>query len=1025
EKRGARFPLWIEKEDNVAYIELKHAQPLGTTEQGLSLFTDDSLQLKDGYLSVVPEERDAFEEPLAKDADNVVRLNIDSPLIVKDGKLGVDQKELSKGIGAISVYSAMDEILPGVGDWIDIPDLPGDMEEYIGNATLVKLNEETKSDLFESDINTNRSNIIDLNNAKQQMQGDLINLAADLTGTTELLGTIQTAQTAFQAGQALLKGDVTSLQGIATSLAGQVTGLDAALTAYTSLPVVCGVVGIGLMVSPPDALGLVTITNTTGPLMTKPKAGPPVDPLLKSDPPGVKDNEAGETAGPTDSPIPPPAPPPGPPPPEGLKGGGGGGITNGPCYDPIPPIFGGRTNKGEQTWYRDSFGKRWSHLPTVEVDGIRRTVLEYDENNYPIVEAGHIDIILRRNDDEQISSALLTHDRHLQVGYDGVYNEHMQQVPNLAMLFETWRDYMLPYVQSCNYINVGQGLVKDGNTLSLSEDLSAFAKTSSLKGLAFKDTLAYNDLTGRPTLGTLSTKNTLDWNGTDIINKPTDLTTKTYVDGLSYLTAGTGITKSGSTLSLNTSAISSLGALTVNGILTATDNISTRYLRMITSIDGGVISTISNSFQSPAAHSQITFSNGSGNTHGYIRMNSASAAVGDGGPHAFHVGNNIGPLRLMAGYGSTAKGFTITNSEVSSNIPITAGTPTAVGHLTTKGYVDSLSYLTAGTGLTKTGNALAVNPSITEVLQPLSIRTEEYPPAAITANSTTFSGLDYGNGTYIASASAVLSTWFPFRAFDKVGSTSYWASGGYNSVVPISDYTGGITTVVSGTSYSGEWLQLQCPSPFVLTSYTIDSRTTITCLPASWILAGSNDGVTFTMLDERSGITWSNGEAKKFDISNQVPFSRYRMVVRQIHQHGNLVVIDVRLFGSALQVRGDVGASGNIVAGGTVTAATPTVAGHAATKGYVDGLSYLTAGTGLVKTGNTISLGSDLSAFEVKSNLKALAYKDKVDYATDLINVPASVTYGSNLLFSNNTVSLNPVLTGIDSLSATGNLNLG
>ncbi|KAI8995960.1 hypothetical protein BC832DRAFT_595789 [Gaertneriomyces semiglobifer] len=871
---AAEFPLWVDRTEQTSVVGIHTALPLGISENGLSLFTDNSLTLDDdGKLKVIDKN---FIEPL-QHTNGEVRLNIDSPLVVKDGKLGVDQKELSKGIGAISVYSAMDEIIPGVGDWIDIPDLPGDMEEYIGNGTLVKLStsddfqqagsrlairskgmheipyygglsglnssnrftynetlstltaptfhaeavdynvteplqlptagyvhqlyqsqagsaidisevangrklikvthdttlninesnqlevnvptiadgtsvkavngkltvdpytagdgisiadnvvsstltyggslrregdqvigktvisgssnvtvtqtnpfsyavsvtsnqsqldnledkvddlnektdqnktetdnklndlenedirldnkidtvenrlteQETKSDLLSNDITTNRGSINQLNTAKQQMQGDLINLAADLTGTTELLGTIQTAQSAIQVANAVMKGDVTSLQGIATSLAGQVTGLDAALTAYTSLPVVCGVIGIGLIVGPPDPItGIITITNTSAPLMAE-KPPPPVNPENKGGGGGtLKDtykneegggglNGGGGTGGdgegstgggsggglngggsvgesssgsakPTETPILPPINP------VDLQNTGRIGGTDGndllPCLNGLPPIFKGRDDKGENTWFVDSWGRRWSEELQLEIieDGIERSVIELDEHGVPITEKGHIDIILRGSDDDRISTAILTHDRHLQSGYiqqGGILFEHPTTVPNIAMVYQAYEKYILPYVESCNYINVSQGLVKDGNTISLSEDLSTFAKTSSIKALGFKDTLSYSELTGRPTLGTLaaknsiawteitsrptlgtlSTKNTLDWNGTDILNKPTDLTTKTYVDSLSYLTIGTGLVKTGSTISLG----SDLGAFEVKTNLKA------------------------------------------------------------------------------------------------------------------------------------------------------------------------------------------------------------------------------------------------------------------------------------------------------------------------------------------------------------------------------------------------------------------------------------------------------------------------
>ncbi|KAI8999145.1 hypothetical protein BC832DRAFT_541979 [Gaertneriomyces semiglobifer] len=948
----AEAPLWIDKQAEETVVGLHYDAPFYTSEHGLSLMTDATTSTIDseGKLKSIGKN---FETPL-QEVDGV------------DGKLGVDQKELSKGIGAISVYSAMDESIPGVGDWIDIPDLPGDMEEYIGNGTLtltaprfeaeaidysiteprqlptagyvhqlyqsqagsgidvgevangrklIKVNHDTtlninesnqlkvnvptiadgtsvkavngkltvdpytagdgisiadnvvsstltyggslrregdqvigktvisgssnvtvvqtnpfsyevsvlnpqsqidnlddkqelKSDLLSKDITTNRGNINQLNTAKNQIQGDLISLGAEVTGLTGVVDTVNTVATGVQVAQALMKGDVTSLQGIVTGIAGEVTGLSSTVAAIQAMPVVRGVIGIGVIAAQDPVTGIVTITNTSAPLMAE-KPTAPVNPTDKGGGGGTlkdtyKNEEGGGGGGglngggsvgesssglaqAPDNPILPPIDP------VDLQNTGRIGGTDGndllPCLNGLPPIFKGCDDKGENTWFVDSWGRRWSEELQLEIieDGIERSVIELDEHGVPVTEKGHIDIILRGSDDDRISTAILTHDRHLQSGYiqqGGILFEHPTTVPNIAMVYEAYEKYILPYVESCNYINVSQGLVKDGNTLSLSEDLSTFAKTSSLKALAFKDTLAYSDLTGRPTLGSLatknsiawtevtsrptlgslSTKNTVDWNGTDILNKPTDLTTKTYVDSLAYLTAGAGLTKTGNTLSINGSQITTLGTLnnlSISGTITATSN-----------LNGDIVHSLRNTSSDTSARTYLRLENGrpaSGlnlflwsSTHSYY-------------PNVGTLANFSGPLKL---HSMNAKGLSIdTAGYVTSDLPITTPNPTAAGHLTTKGYVDALSYL--------------------------SVR------------------------------------------------------------------------------------------------------------------------------------------------------------------------------------------------------------------------------AGLVKTGNTISLGSDLSGFEVKSNLKALAYKDKVDYATDLINVPASVTYGSNLLFSNNTVSLNPVLTGIDSLTATGNLNLG
>ncbi|KAJ3175991.1 hypothetical protein HDU85_001025, partial [Gaertneriomyces sp. JEL0708] len=428
--------------------------------------------------------------------------------------------------------------------------------------------------------------------------------------------TVNTVATGVQVAQAVMKGDVTSLQGIATSLGAQITGLDSVVTAYTSLPVVRTIVGVGLLVVQDPVTGLVTITNTTGPLMAeKPQA--PVNPTdkggggktLKDTYSGEDSGGGGGGSGGGGNPDPPPPPggggstgetsgglpepsdpPIGPAPPidpvnfqdSGRIGGGGGGGLAPICLNGVPPIFRNRDQHGEWTTFVDSWGRRWSEDIQTEViaDGVTRFILEYDENGIPITTPGHLDIILRRDDENRVSSALLTHDRHLQHGYinqGGILAEHPTTVPNLAMIYQAYEQYILPYVESCNYINVGTGLVKTGSTLSLNEDLSTFAKTSSLKSLAFKDTLSWSDITLKPTLGTLSTKNSIDWNGSDIINKPADLTTKTYVDGLSYISAGAGLAMTGNTLSINGSQITTLGTLTdltVDGTITATSTSS-------------------------------------------------------------------------------------------------------------------------------------------------------------------------------------------------------------------------------------------------------------------------------------------------------------------------------------------------------------------------------------------------------------------------------------------------------------------
>ncbi|KAI8995094.1 hypothetical protein BC832DRAFT_542999 [Gaertneriomyces semiglobifer] len=1129
----AEMPLLIQQEEDTQLLALRHNAPLGLDSLGrLSLSADDTLGLDDsGNLTVVPT---TFETPLDHDpSTKSVALRYTKPLVLKDDALTVDSKEIAKGAGAIRVYSALDDIAPGVGDWIDI-DLPGNLEEYLENSMLVKLNvtddfqqtgsrlairskgmheipyysglsgfnssnrftynetlqtltaptfcaeavdysvteprqlvtagyvhqlyqsqtgsaidigeitngrklvsvnhdetlaidetnrlgvrvdtiadgtlvkavngkltvdpytagdgisivdnvvsstltyggslfrsgdvvsgrevlsgssnvtvttsnpfaytisvtnpqsqlddledkvtdlnektdqnktetdtkitdleaeddrlenkidavesrvsqQETKSDLLSNDVNTNKSNITQLNTAKNQIQGDLLSLGAEVTGLTGVVDTVNTVATGVQVAQALMKGDVTSLQGVVTGIAGEVTGLSSTVAAIQAMPVVRGVVGIGLLAAQDPITGIVTITNTSAPVMLRSRGVAPVDPI-------PKDNEAGEIGPPSDPPIPPPEPPPGPPPPDGLKSGGGGGITDGPCVDPIPPIFGGRSNKGERTWYRDSFGKRWSNLPTVEVDGIRRTVLEYDENNYPIVEAGHVDIILRRNDDDQISAALLTHDRHLQPGYDGVYNEHMQQVPNLAMLFETWRDYMLPYVQSCNYIHVGQGLLKDGNTLSLSEDLSTYAKTSSIKALGFKDTLSYAELTGRPTLGslaakssvswtsevankptlgTLSTKNTVDWNGSDITNKPTDLTTKTYVDSLSYLTVGTGLVKAGNTVSLG----SDLGTFEVKTNLKAL------------------------AYKDAVSWTEIS----SKPTLGTLAAKSTVSWTSE-------VTNKptLGTL-------STKNNIDYNSTDIINKPDLSIyETKTALKGLA---YKDKVDYTT---------DLLNVPTSI--VTERISVGTTSevvaFPPTNLTAGSTILSGKLYGNGTYVASSSSKFNNSTQYDAWHAFTDNTalypwYPLSGTYKATAPF-DYVGSMSTTIDGVEVLGEWIQLQLPLPILLQSFDIAVLSVTTeFYIKEFVLVGSNDGTTFTQL-MTSTLPWGPAGAQTLNIP--VPhvskaFKTYRLIIKSLH--GNRTYCQVaRLTFNGIPVAMDIKgvlSTDRVIAGG-------------------------------------------------------------------------------------------------------------
>ena len=100
-----------------------------------------------------------------------------------------------------------------------------------------------------------------------------------------------------------------------------------------------------------------------------------------------------------------------------------------------------------------------------------------------------------------------------------------------------------------------------------------------------------------------------------------------------------------------------------------------------------------------------------------------------------------------------------------------------------------------------------------------------YPPANMTANTTTFSNLPYGNGTYTAT---VPNRDPPFKMFDGNSNTTanYWG-GGYGVHANASNntntgaYNQSVSTTMSGSNYFGATWNIQLPQRVVPTSYTL------------------------------------------------------------------------------------------------------------------------------------------------------------------------------------------------------------
>jgi hypothetical protein len=76
-------------------------------------------------------------------------------------------------------------------------------------------------------------------------------------------------------------------------------------------------------------------------------------------------------------------------------------------------------------------------------------------------------------------------------------------------------------------------------------------------------------------------------------------------------------------------------------------------------------------------------------------------------------------------------------------------------------------------------------------------------------------------------------------------------------------YTGSVSTVTSGVTVLGEWMQIQLPYTLWVTTYNVFSGVNggggawAQMFPKSFYLCGSNNGTTWTTIDNRSNVTGS------------------------------------------------------------------------------------------------------------------------------------------------------------------------
>jgi hypothetical protein len=156
------------------------------------------------------------------------------------------------------------------------------------------------------------------------------------------------------------------------------------------------------------------------------------------------------------------------------------------------------------------------------------------------------------------------------------------------------------------------------------------------------------------------------------------------------------------------------------------------------------------------------------------------------------------------------------------------------------------------------------------------------------------SGVNYGAGKYISTASSTNSSYAVSGAFDK-NYTNFWESAvsKYTASTGIAITSGATQTTVSSTVYNGEWLQLLLPKKLSMITYRI-YRGTVAAqyCPKSWVIAGSDNNSTWTFVDSRTNQS-APTNYNEYIVNSAVQYQYYRMIITSIV--GNNSVTSTRI----------------------------------------------------------------------------------------------------------------------------------
>jgi len=157
---------------------------------------------------------------------------------------------------------------------------------------------------------------------------------------------------------------------------------------------------------------------------------------------------------------------------------------------------------------------------------------------------------------------------------------------------------------------------------------------------------------------------------------------------------------------------------------------------------------------------------------------------------------------------------------------------------------------------------------------------KEYPTSALSSNDPQ----TIGTTTYTVTSSTDANPpgW---KAFDKIvgsGDDHYWQSTGAGSGSYNPSTGNPIRMGVGLGGYVGEWLKIEINPSITLVKYRIQNRDDVVQCASSWVILGSDDDFTWTLVDERTNIQWASTDVdrgyQEFTLATPVTYQYYAYV---------------------------------------------------------------------------------------------------------------------------------------------------